>query len=76
MIGKLLGYTPVQTTTRYANLAHAPVLSSANRIADNIASNLFRSKVTMTKSQAEDAAGVQADSGYRAPFCKKQLVSK
>ena len=33
MIGKLLGRTQVQTTTRYAHLANDPVKSAANRIA-------------------------------------------
>ncbi len=36
MIGKLLGHTQVQTTARYAHLAHDPVLSAADRIADEI----------------------------------------
>jgi integrase len=37
MIGKLLGYTQVQTTARYAHLAADPVKSAANRISAEIA---------------------------------------
>jgi len=33
MIGKLLGHTQVQTTTRYAHLAAAPVKSAADSVA-------------------------------------------
>ena len=32
MIAKLLGYTQVQTTARYAHLANDPVKAAANRI--------------------------------------------
>ena len=37
MIGRLLGHTQVQTTTRYAHLDNNPVKSAANHIASGIA---------------------------------------
>ena len=37
MIGKLLGYTNVHMTARYAHLANDPLKSAANRIANRIA---------------------------------------
>ena len=37
MIGKLLGHSKVQTTTRYAHLANDPLKAAANRIASRIA---------------------------------------
>ena len=37
IIGKILGYTQVQTTARYAYLSNDPVKSAANRIASRIA---------------------------------------
>ena len=37
MIGKLLGHSKVQTTSRYAHLANDPVKAAANRIASRIA---------------------------------------
>ena len=37
MVGKLLGYTQVQSTARNAHLANDPVKSAANRIASRIA---------------------------------------
>lgn len=40
MIGKLLGHTQVQTTARYAHLAHDPLTAAADRIADEIARHL------------------------------------
>ena len=40
MIGKLLGHTQVQTTTRYAHLARDTVKASAARIGDSIESDL------------------------------------
>ena len=36
MVGKLLGYTQVQSTARYAHLANDPVKSAANRIVSRI----------------------------------------
>jgi hypothetical protein len=36
MIGKLLGHNQVQTTARYAHLAHDPIQSAANRISSEI----------------------------------------
>jgi len=36
MIGKLLGHSQVQTTTRYAHLANDPVKSAAGRVSDTI----------------------------------------
>lgn len=36
MIGKLLGHTQVQTTARYAHLAHDPLKLAADRISDEI----------------------------------------
>ena len=36
MIGKLLGHTQVQTTARYAHLAHDTVKASASRVGDSI----------------------------------------
>ena len=36
MIGKLLGHTQVQTTTRYAHLARDTVKASASRVGDSI----------------------------------------
>jgi integrase len=36
MIGKLLGHTQVQTTARYAHLAHDTVKASASRVAESI----------------------------------------
>ena len=40
MIGKLLGHTQVQTTARYAHLAHDTVKASAARIGDSIDQDL------------------------------------
>ena len=40
MIGKLLGHTQVQTTTRYAHLARDTVKASAARIGDSIERDL------------------------------------
>ena len=40
MIGKLLGHTQVQTTARYAHLAHDTVKASAARIGDSIDGDL------------------------------------
>ena len=37
MIGKLLGHSKVQTTSRYAHLANDPLKAAANRIANRIA---------------------------------------
>ena len=44
MIGKLLGHTQVQTTTRYAYLARDTVRESAARIGDSIDSDLDAAK--------------------------------
>ena len=46
MIGKLLGHTLVQTTARYAHLAHDTVKASAARIGDSIEQDLHVSEVT------------------------------
>ena len=40
MIGKLLGYTQVQTTARYAHLARASVKASASKVADSIGADI------------------------------------
>jgi integrase len=40
MIGKLLGHTQVQTTTRYAHLAADPIKNAADQVASNIAASL------------------------------------
>jgi integrase len=40
MIGRLLGHTQVQTTARYAHLKTDPVRTTANKVADAIASAL------------------------------------
>ena len=45
MIGKLLGHTLVQTTARYAHLAHDTVKASAARIGDSIKQDLHVSEV-------------------------------
>ena len=46
VIGKLLGHTLVQTTARYAHLAHDTVKASAARIGDSIEQDLHVSEVT------------------------------
>jgi integrase len=40
MIGKLLGHTQVQTTARYAHLAHGTVKDAANDVSELIAARL------------------------------------
>ena len=40
MIGKLLGYTQVQTTARYAHLARDSIQNAAARITGSIGENL------------------------------------
>ena len=40
MIGKLLGYTRVQTTVRYAHLARDSMLSAALHITERIGGDL------------------------------------
>ena len=40
-IGKLLGYSQVQTTARYAHLARDSVKASAARIADGIGADIL-----------------------------------
>ena len=40
MIGRLLGHTQVQTTARYAHLAHGTVKAAANNISHLIATSL------------------------------------
>ena len=40
MIGRLLGHTQIQTTARYAHLKTDPVRTTANKVADAIASAL------------------------------------
>ena len=45
MIGKLLGHTQVQTTSRYAHLARDTVRASAARIGDSIDSDLATSEI-------------------------------
>lgn len=42
MIGRLLGHRQKETSTRYAHLSCESVRESAVRIADSIASNIFR----------------------------------
>lgn len=41
MIGKLLGYTQIQTTARYAHLASDPIKQAATKISDRLASAMF-----------------------------------
>ena len=41
MIGRLLGYTQVETTARYAHLAQDSVRESAVRVADSIAVDIL-----------------------------------
>ena len=41
MIGKLLGHSQMETTSRYAHLARDSVHQSAARIADSIASEIL-----------------------------------
>jgi len=42
MIGRLLGHTQVETTARYAHLAHDSVRESAVRVAESIAADFLR----------------------------------
>ena len=42
MIGQLLGHTQVETTARYAHLAHDWVRESAVRVAESIAADLLQ----------------------------------
>jgi integrase len=44
MIGKLLGHTQVQTTTRYAHLANDPVKAAAGKVSDFIGSVAFQAR--------------------------------
>ena len=41
MIGRLLGHSQVETTTRYAHLARDSVQEAADRIADSIATDIL-----------------------------------
>ena len=41
MIAKLLGHTQIQTTARYAHLAHDSIHEAALRIADSIAAEIL-----------------------------------
>ena len=40
MIGKLLGHRQIETTARYAHLAHDSVHASAERIAASLAEDI------------------------------------
>ena len=40
MIGKILGHTQIQTTARYAHLAHDMVVTLVSRIGDSIEQDL------------------------------------
>ena len=41
MIGKLLGHSDIETTARYAHLAHDSIHETAERIADSIAADIL-----------------------------------
>ena len=41
MIGKLLGHSDIETTARYAHLAHDSIHEAAKRIADSIAADIL-----------------------------------
>jgi len=51
MIGKLLGYTQVQTTARYAHLARDSIQNAAARITGSIGGNLSSDHVEETPNQ-------------------------
>ena len=40
MIGKLLGHSQVQTTSRYAHLARNSVKAAAERVADSLVADM------------------------------------
>ena len=40
VIGKLLGHSDIETTARYAHLAHDPIHETAERIAASIAAGI------------------------------------
>ena len=42
MTGKLLGHTQVQTTARYAHLAHLTMQTAVSRVTESIGGNLLR----------------------------------
>ena len=41
MIGKLLGHSDIETTARYAHLAHDSIHEAAERLADSIAADIL-----------------------------------
>ena len=41
MIGKLLGHSDIETTARYAHLAHDSIHETAERIAESIAADIL-----------------------------------
>jgi integrase len=58
VIGKLLGHSQVQTTARYAHLAHDPVRSAADRISADIARAL----------RTTEPAGVSTEATRHGPL--------
>lgn len=70
MIGKLLGHNQVQTTARYAHLAHEPVRSAADRISAEIAHALSHGPLAANPTSAaigEAASSIGAIAEYLLP---------
>jgi integrase len=55
MIGKLLGYTQVQTTARYAHLAADPVKQAADKIAERLGGALSNGAANVSPGNRETA---------------------
>ena len=53
MIGKLLGYTQVQTTARYAHLAANPIKIAADEVSNPIAASLQEAAAPSPSESAE-----------------------
>jgi integrase len=53
MIGKLLGYTQVQTTARYAHLAADPVKNAVDEVSNQIAASLQKAAPPSPSEPAE-----------------------
>lgn len=69
MIGKLLGHNQVQTTARYAHLAHDPVRSAADRISAEIARAL--STATLPAGPTDAALNLAAELSEQFPEHKQ-----